>query len=85
MDMIDLIYTFERAPQLFLDYPFNEEVLKDKETFAKFALVDLSAEEIEQLVKISFCVYCKDEIEIPDWIIECNGKLWFQNGELDNN
>lgn len=79
---IELIYTYSNLPQKIVAYPFVLPILENKSTFVAFTLSDLIDEEKQQLIKISACIYFENEPEqtLPKWFNECNGKLWFENG-----
>lgn len=81
---IQFIYTFEKRKQIILNCILDEAALKDNQAMADFAKMPLSDEEKAQLCKISICinVHYDDHIECPIWYQECNGKLYFEDGEL---
>lgn len=80
---LELIYSFNNKQQEIVVYPFVSNIMDTKENFVKFILSVLSKEEINDLYKISCCVYCEgEELNEPKWYEECNGKFYFENGKL---
>ncbi len=80
---IEFIYTYENQPQMSAKVNCNDSVLKDIEILAEFAIgKDVNKKD---LVKISCCVHTDEPETLPNWFIQCNGKLYFKNGELDKN
>ena len=83
MKTIEFLYTHthENQPQMSAKAHCNDSVLKDMETLAEFATgKDVNKKD---LVKISCCVHTDEPETLPDWFIQCHGKLYFKNGELD--
>ena len=80
---IEFIYTFDKAEQEQLSFPFVMEILKDKGTLIDFAAAGLHDEDKNDLIKISCCVDCtKDEYKnAPEWFNECKGKIWVDDLE----
>ena len=77
---LELILTYEDKPQDFLNLFCDDSTLKDEQTFFDFATNELSEEKKENLCKIS--TWAITDKEPPKWFIECNGKLWIENGKL---
>ena len=53
-----------------------------KKAFIDFAVQELAASEIAELVKISSCIIQSEKVKIPEWYLECNGKFYFKDGKL---
>ena len=81
---IEFILTFNNHGQITCQYPFINEVLKDRETLFEFAIEMLDEDLKKDLVKVSCCVIKKGDSEFiePDWYSACNGKLWIKEGNL---
>jgi len=80
---IQFIFTYNSKPQEFVEYPFVNQILKDKQTLFEFATAQFSDEEKNELVKISSCILIDGgNFEEPDWYKELNGNLWIENGML---
>lgn len=81
---IQFIYTFESKPQNSAIFPVNMSTLDNVKAVKELALSYLSNEEKQELVKISCCVDVEDTFveNPPQWYLDCNGKLWFENGKL---
>lgn len=79
---IDIIYTFDAAPQQRNSLPFVASILNDKKEFFKFITTDLNKQERETLVKISTFIWFDNDgddfarIEPVEWWDESKGKFW---------
>ena len=77
---IDLIYTFDEINQLFAFMPLEMNQIEDEATLKEYVTESLTPEQRQELIKISCCVITdntEDIPNLPDWFMECNGKLWF--------
>lgn len=80
---IEFILTFKSKQQEFLTCPFENGILKDKQSLFDFASSYISDADKKQLVKISSCVLtCGGDFELPSWYAECKGKIFIENGVL---
>jgi hypothetical protein len=85
---VEFICSFNERSQQIINEDISEikaqEILRSKEKLFNFATEDqLSEEEKQDLYKISTCFYGDlEDITPPDWYMECNGKLWIENGVL---
>lgn len=84
---IDVIYTFKHDQQKFATYPFANCLLQNKELLIEFLTSNFTVKElyIDCLTKISFSIIIglhDKDFELPKWVEECNGKLYFEKGEL---
>ena len=84
---IDFIHTFNKLPQQNSGCDLSEikaqSVLRTKNEMFDFATEYLSEQQKQDLVKISISVDPGDcDIDPPAWFLECNGKLWAENGVL---
>ncbi len=77
----------ERSQQFFLvdiSEITAERILRSAESLFSFVTENrLTEDEIQDLYKISTCFSGDiDDITPPDWYLECNGKLFIENGVL---
>ena len=82
---LNVIHTFivgRKCPQEDILYKFIPEWFKDKKTLADMLIQNLYLSEHRRLHRISCCVFYCGNVSLPDWFMECNGKLFFENGEL---
>lgn len=84
---VEFIHTFNNLPQQTSGCDVSEisanRILRTKQSMFEFATEYLSEEQKQELVKISICVNPGEcEIDPPDWFLSCNGKLWIENGQL---
>lgn len=77
---LEVIFTFEDAPQRIETYPFVQCVLQNKKPFFEFVTSLLSGKEKESLVKISCCIYYAIGFNPPPnhWYHEHDGKFYFE-------
>jgi hypothetical protein len=74
---IQFIYTYEKRQQEYGTFDFDLSVLKTNEKFKDFATSFLNDDEIKDLIKISSCVITDENINLPNWYIKSNGKIFF--------
>lgn len=77
---VQYIYTFESMQQEYVNSAFTAIKNLSVNDFLDHAADPLTNTEKANLVKISCCVIC-DKEELPEWYIEANGKLWFEEIE----
>ena len=82
---IDFILTFKSIGrgQDFTSCQCTEEDVQSIENVFKLATEPLTGPDFYDLIKISFAVSEADDMVCPDWIKECNGKIWVKNGRID--
>lgn len=76
---IEFIYTYENRPQEIAKGEIeNLDMLQSEDALKKFATEGMEPSELAELKKISCCVYHDaEEVILPNWFLNCNGKLWF--------
>lgn len=84
---VQYIFTFEELEQEYVNTEFTEGV--DVSNLSLNDLIDHAAaslkdKEKSNLVKISCCIM-GDKKDLPEWYIEANGKIWFDELEAWKN
>lgn len=84
---IEFIFTFSdesEKDQMVLSDTLTENMLRSKDDLFQEAIEYLDDDEVEVLEKISCAVYLEeeDDLEPPQWYIDCNGKLFVEGGQL---
>lgn len=75
--LLQLILTFAVMEQEIINYKFfDKEIFKSKDDFISWIKEQLTANENEQLIKVSTCIYNYGDFNIPNWYKECNGKFY---------
>ena len=82
MKEIEFIVTFNDSPQQFFNYDYNEDALQDEQSLFDYATQELDNEDVDEIVKISTCVYGVTPDDLPSWFMDCNGKLWAEDGAV---
>lgn len=75
---IEFILTYFVGEQEFIKTTISFEQLQSEETLKELILEQLTEEQRELLVKVSCCAYAELS-ELPDWYMQANGKLWFND------
>jgi len=75
---LEVIYTFENAPQQILQIPISKTIVNNREMFFVNATASLTNEEKQTLVKMSCCICDAADIRLykKHWYNQCNGKFW---------
>lgn len=76
---IEVIYTFYRGKQSVVCLEFATAPSKEK--FLGRAISYLQPMEQEDLAKISACQFTTSESAVLPWVVETNGKFYFEEGE----
>jgi hypothetical protein len=80
MANIEFICSFDGMEQEVYRGPFNPEFMASKQVLSASITDELDVEHVNRLTKVSCCVY--GDAKLPDWYMECNGKLWYDMGVL---
>ncbi len=78
--IIEFIYSFNESMQEFTEFDLTPEAIESPWNLAQFATAGMSKDELNDLYKISCCIY--GDFNPPAWFMECNGKLYFEGGKL---
>jgi len=73
-----LIITSFYDSQFFIETEIMPENLTSEEKLKQVIYSLLTTEEINQLCKVS-CSIATEKENLPNWYIEANGKLWFND------
>ena len=84
---LEFIFTYDEAPQEFVNEVVNEmalnNILLNEKSLFEFATKELTEDKKRTLIKISCCVYSDGGYVPPQWYMDCNGKLWPENGIIE--
>lgn len=86
---IELIYTFNTGTgkaQEIITAPLFKKTLFSQKRFISYVM-NLVGEEDNSIRKISCCINIpedKNDVDTPSWYDDCNGKLYFTDGILDD-
>ena len=72
----ELIYTFEDSEQEIIETEVPETFLKTKEKLSEYLTRRLTNNHRDSLLKISCCADARKK-DLPDWLLDCNGKLFY--------
>lgn len=75
---IELILTYFVGEQEFFTTEIHSEQLQTEDTLKNLILEQLNEEQRDLLCKASCCVETEND-NLPNWYMEANGKLWFND------
>ena len=84
MKKIQFIFTFFEGESQIQNTKISLNNLQTEEQMKATAIADLTLDEAADLCKISCCIEATRE-ELPEWYLNCNGKLWFNEDRVAPN
>lgn len=74
MIKIEIIYTFQNAPQEICELMVPSKATEEE--FLTIVLIGLPLEKIDNLIKLSTCQYASEK-KCIEWLLNHNGKIFF--------
>lgn len=81
----NVIATFENVDEDIIDIDLPETWYSDEEKFVKTIFDCLQKEDIGELIKFSVFQSANNQTDIINWLIERDGKFFFNNHENKDN